>query len=140
MTAFATINDLNALWRAVKKDEVDRANQLLELVSDSLRYEAKKVGKDLDDMISKEAVLASVAKSVTVDVVARTLMTSTDTEPMTQVSQSALGYSVTGTYLVPGGGLFIKKSELSRLGLRRQRAGVMDIYGIDDQGDSGNTV
>ncbi|WPB40234.1 phage Gp19/Gp15/Gp42 family protein [[Clostridium] scindens] len=140
MTAFATINDLNALWRAVKKDEVDRANQLLELVSDSLRYEAKKVGKDLDDMISKEAVLASVAKSVTVDVVARTLMTSTDTEPMTQVSQSALGYSVTGTYLVPGGGLFIKKSELSRLGLRRQRAGVMDIYGIDDQGDSSNTV
>ncbi|MFR1054100.1 MAG: phage Gp19/Gp15/Gp42 family protein [[Clostridium] scindens] len=124
----------------MKKDEVDRANQLLELVSDSLRYEAKKVGKDLDDMISKEAVLASVAKSVTVDVVARTLMTSTDTEPMTQVSQSALGYSVTGTYLVPGGGLFIKKSELSRLGLRRQRAGVMDIYGIDDQGDSSNTV
>ena len=140
MTAFATINDLNALWRAVKKDEVDRANQLLELVSYSLRYEAKKVGKDLDDMISKEAVLASVAKSVTVDVVARTLMTSTDAEPMSQVSQSALGYSVTGTYLVPGGGLFIKKSELSRLGLRRQRAGVMDIYGIDDQGDSGNTV
>ena len=140
MTAFATINDLNALWRAVKKDEVDRANQLLELVSDSLRYEAKKVGKDLDDMISKEAVLASVAKSVTEDVVARTLMTSTDAEPMSQVSQSALGYSVTGTYLVPGGGLFIKKSELSRLGLRRQRAGVMDIYGIDDQGDSGNTV
>ncbi|WP_318586380.1 phage Gp19/Gp15/Gp42 family protein [[Clostridium] scindens] len=124
----------------MKKDEVDRANQLLELVSDSLRYEAKKVGKDLDDMISKEAVLASVAKSVTVDVVARTLMTSTDAEPMSQVSQSALGYSVTGTYLVPGGGLFIKKSELSRLGLRRQRAGVMDIYGIDDQGDSGNTV
>ena len=91
MTAFATINDLNALWRAVKKDEVDRANQLLELVSDSLRYEAKKVGKDLDDMISKEAVLASVAKSVTVDVVARTLMTSTDAEPMSQVSQSDLG-------------------------------------------------
>lgn len=56
------------------------------------------------------------------------------------MSQSALGYSVTGTYLIPGGGLFIKKSELSRLGLRRQRVGVMDIYGIDDQGNSSNTV
>lgn len=67
MTAFATINDLNALWRAVKKDEVDRANQLLELVSDSLRYEAKKVGKDLDDMISKEAVLASVGVALAVN-------------------------------------------------------------------------
>ena len=29
-------------------------------------------------------------------------------EPMTQMSESALGYSVSGTYLVPGGGLFIK--------------------------------
>ena len=75
-----------------------------------------------------EPHLANVAKSVTVDVVARTLMTSTDTEPMTQISQSALGYSVSGTYLVPGGGLFIKKSELARLGLRRQKMGVIDLW------------
>jgi hypothetical protein len=66
-----------------------------------------------------------------VDVVARALMTSTNTEPMTQVSQSALGYSVSGTYLVPGGGLFIKKSELARLGLRRQQYGGIDFYGDD---------
>ena len=72
-----------------------------------------------------------MVKSVTVDVVARTLMTSTDQEPMTQVSQSALGYSVQGTFLVPGGGLFIKRSELARLGLRRQRYGVIDFYGND---------
>lgn len=62
------------------------------------------------------------------DVVARTLMTSTDSEPMTQTSESALGYSWSGTFLVPGGGLFIKNSELSRLGLRRQRYGVIDFY------------
>ena len=58
-------------------------------------------------------------------------MTSTNSEPMEQMSQSALGYSVSGTFLVPGGGLFIKKSELARLGLRRQRIGVIDIYGND---------
>ena len=78
-------------------------------------------------MIDDNLYLASVAKSVTVDVVARTLMTSTDQEPATQFAQSALGYSVSGTYLVPGGGLFIKKSELARLGLRRQRLGVIDL-------------
>ena len=78
-------------------------------------------------MVSDSTVLASVAKSVTVDVVARTLMTSTDQEPMTQGSESALGYSVSGTYLVPGGGLFIKKAELARLGLRRQQMGVIDL-------------
>jgi len=66
-----------------------------------------------------------------VDVVARTLMTSTDQEPMTQVSEGALGYTWSGSYLVPGGGLFIKDSELKRLGLKKQRYGVIDIYGTD---------
>ena len=73
-------------------------------------------------------------RSVVVDVVARTLMTSTDSEPITQESQSALGYSWSGTYLVPGGGLFIKKSELSRLGLRRQRLRTIELYG-ENQGN-----
>lgn len=140
MDAFATLDDLANLWRNPKSTEVIKAEELLIVVSDSLRYEASKVGKNLDEMIEQNKALATVAKSVTVDVVARTLMTSTDTEPMSQMSQSALGYSVTGTYLVPGGGLFIKKSELSRLGLRRQRVGVMDIYGVDDQGDTSNSV
>lgn len=125
-------SDLSDLWRDLKSSETERAEKLLEIVSDSLRYEATKVGKNLDEMIAENPALATVAKSVTIDVTARALMTSTDTEPLTQISQSALGYAVTGTYLVPGGGLFIKKSELARLGLKRQKVGVMDIYGIDD--------
>lgn len=129
MDDFATIDDLQILWRDLKSNEKKRAEQLLETVSASLRYEAKKVGKDLDKMISNDSNLAEVAKSVVVDVVARTLMTSTDQEPMSQVSESALGYSVSGTFLVPGGGLFIKKSELARLGLRRQKYGALNIYG-----------
>lgn len=132
MTSYASIAELSDLWRDLKSSETERAEKLLEIVSDSLRYEATKVGKNLDEMIAENPALATVAKSVTIDVTARALMTSTDTEPMTQISQSALGYAVTGTYLVPGGGLFIKKSELARLGLKRQKVGVMDIYGIDD--------
>ena len=131
MGPFATPEDVINLWRNLTPDECVRADKLLVVVSDSLRYEAKKVGKNLDDMISKDSELKNVAKSVTVDVVARTLMTSTDQEPLSQESQSALGYSWSGTYLVPGGGLFIKKSELARLGLRRQRFGVIDCYGED---------
>lgn len=132
MPDFATIDDLIALWRPMKNlDETARAEKLLEVVSDSLREEAKKVGKDLDFLASLSASYANVVKSVTVDIVARTLMTSTDQEPMTQATESALGYSYSGSYLVPGGGLFIKKSELARLGLRRQRYGVIDFYGQD---------
>lgn len=135
MENFATIEDLELLWRPLKPSEEERADSLLEVVSASLRSEATKRGKDLDKMIADNESLAIVAKSVTVDVVARTLMTSTDQEPMAQMSESALGYSVSGTFLVPGGGLFIKKSELARLGLRRQRYGVIDFYD-NDQGNN----
>ena len=128
MADFATISDITTLWRPLSTDETSRAEALLPVVSDSLRTEAQKVGKDLDAMVAEDEALESVAKSVTVDVVARVLMTSTDSEPMTQTSESALGYSFSGTYLVPGGGLFIKKSELARLGLRRQQIGVIDLW------------
>jgi len=131
MENFATVEDLKKLWRALKFDEEKRAEALLEVVSHSLRVEAKKVGKDLDGLVATDPSFAAVVKSVTVDVVARTLMTSTDQEPVTQFAESALGYSVSGSYLVPGGGLFIKDSELKRLGLKKQRYGVIDIYGTD---------
>ena len=131
---YASLSDITTLWRVMSAEEEERAEALLPLVCASLRAEANKVGKDLDKMIQANEDLAEVAKSVTVDVVARTLMTATNQEPMTQISQSALGYAMSGTFLVPGGGLFIKKSELARLGLRRQRYGVMTLYG-DDQGN-----
>jgi len=128
MRPFATVQDLATLWRTLTPEEQERAEALLPLVSDSLRQEAKNRGEDLDDMITVGKVLASVVKSVTVDVTARVLMTSTTAEPVSQFSQSAMGYAVSGTYLVPGGGLFIKRSELARLGLRRQRIGKVELY------------
>lgn len=131
MADFATTEDLAKLWRPLKPSEVERAEALLTIVSDSLRAEADKVGKDLDAMLLETPTLSTVAKSVTVDVVARTLMTSTNQEPMTQVTESALGYSYSGSFLVPGGGLFIKDSELRRLGLKRQRYGAVDLYGLN---------
>lgn len=128
---FATVDDLSVLWRALESDEEERAEELLTTVSHVLRVEAKKVKKDLDLMVQADESYAYVVKSVLVDIVARTLMTSTRQEPMTQYSESALGYSVSGSFLVPGGGLFIKDNELKRLGLRRQRFGAIDFYGVD---------
>ena len=128
---FATIDDLSVLWRALESDEEERAEELLTTVSHVLRVEAKKVKKDLDLMVKADESYAYVVKSVLVDIVARTLMTSTRQEPMTQFSESALGYSVSGSFLVPGGGLFIKDNELKRLGFKRQRFGVIDFYGVN---------
>ena len=129
MADYATVQDVQTLWRPLNAAEQTRAAALIPVICSSLRQEAAKVHKDLDALVAEDADLAAVARSVTVDVVARTLMTSTNQEPMTQYSEAALGYSVSGSFLVPGGGLFIKKSELTRLGLRRQRIGVIDFYG-----------
>ena len=134
--SYATINDITALYRPLTAAEQAKANALIPIVEDELRQKAHNVGKDLDEMIMYGEVLQNVVKSVIVDVIARTLMTPTDETPMTQMSQSALGYTVSGSFLVPGGGLFVKKSELERLGLRRQRIGVIELYG-DDKGHNG---
>lgn len=138
MSNYATVDDMTALWRPMTSEEQERAQELLTIVSSELRVKARFAGKDLDRMVTEDPDLTEVAKSVTVDVVARALMTSTNSEPMTQMSQTALGYTVQGTYLVPGGGLFIKKSELARLGLRRQRYGVMEVY--DDPGNDNRSA
>lgn len=130
MADFATVQDVIQLKRPLTGDEVERASKLIPIVCSSLRTEAKKRGRDLDEMVSEDEDLAAVAKSVTVDVVMRELMTSTNQEPMTQYSEAAMGYSVSGSFLSPGGGLFIKNTELKRLGLTRQRYGKIDPFGI----------
>lgn len=128
MADFATIQDIRDLWRELTADETIRATALIPVIADNLRLEARRVGKDLD-LMAQDTVYANVLRSVIVDVVGRTLMTSTNQEPMVQSTESALGYSQSATFLVPGGGLFIKNTELAKLGLKRQRYGVIDFYG-----------
>lgn len=53
MDDFATIDDLQVMWRKLKPDEIPRATKLLKVVSDSLREQALKVGKDLDKMVAE---------------------------------------------------------------------------------------
>lgn len=122
-----SIDDLIKLFRPLQAEEVERAESLIETVISDLKVKAKKVDMDLDEL-SKDNDYHNVLKSVVCDIVGRALMTSTDQEPMVQSSESALGYSWSGTFLVPGGGLFIKNDELKRLGLLKQRYGVIDFY------------
>lgn len=135
MADFATLNDMILLYRALTADEQTRAEALLSVVSNRLRQYARNVGRDFDAMIEDDEILADVARSVTVDVVARTLQTPTQGAPMSQFSEAALGYSASGTYLVPGGGIFIKKAELKQLGLLRPQYGFVDIYGTSEGGE-----
>ena len=122
-SAFATVTDITTLWRPLTASETTRAEALLPLVSDEIRVIASSVGKDIDLMIQESEPYASVVKVVTVDVVSRILRQSTEGDAMTQESQSALGYSWSGTYAVPGGGIAnaIMKNDLRKLGLLQQQ-------------------
>ena len=129
-TPFATVNDIETLWRPLSSAEQTKAEALLPLVSDELRVLAKDVDKNLDEMAAADSAYASVLKIVTVDVTVRVLRQSTEGEAMTQESQAALGYSWSGTYAVAGGGIAnaILNNDLRKLGLKKQQIGVMYLW------------
>ena len=134
MADFATVADVESLWRLMDDSECTRAGNLLPVISDSLRYEASRRGYDLDSMIEESASYGNVVKTVTVDICVRAIKQNTQAtgEPMSQESQSALGYTWSGTYAIPGGAnLPIMRNDLKRLGINAQRWGALEIYDTD---------
>lgn len=127
---FATVEEIAAFFRPLTPTETTRAEALLPVISDDLRVRAYEVGLDLDEQAEDVPGYVNVLKEVTAGVVFRILRQDMTGEAMTQYSQSALGYSVSGTYAVPGGGIgaAIMQSDLKRLGIKRQRYGVIDFY------------
>lgn len=127
---FATVQDIEILFRPLTADEQKKADALLPLVSDEIRVLGKNVHKDIDQMIANDSAYGSVVKIVTVDVVSRVLRQNVQGEAMTQESQSGLGYSWSGTYAVVGGGIAnsILKNDLKKLGLLQQQMGSEYIW------------
>ena len=122
---FATVEDIQTLYRPLTAAEQSRAEALLPLISDEIRVLGRDVGKDIDAMIEADSTYASVVKIVTCDVTFRVLRQSTEGDAMTQESQAALGYSWSGTYAVAGGGIAnaILNNDKKKLGLLRQQMG-----------------
>ena len=54
MIGFATIDDVNTLFRPLNVEENERAAALLPIVSACIRQEAMRVGKDIDTMLDNE--------------------------------------------------------------------------------------
>ena len=135
MADFVTTEDIIVLWRPLSADESTRAAALLPLVSDALRVCAQNVNVDLDSKAADDAAYASMLKLVTVDIVSRVLRQNTTGEAMSQESQSGLGYSWSGTYAVPGGGIAnaIMNNDLKKLGLLRQSIGAVQLWQLSDQ-------
>lgn len=133
MSSFATLQDVITLTGVnYTAAEQDRINALLPNVSDLIRSEGKKSGVNVDAEVGADPSYASVVKVVTVDVVSRVMRQSTEGEPMSQESQSALGYSWSGTYAIPGGGIAMSlmNNERKLLGFKLQQIKAVKLWGF----------
>ena len=124
---YATTNDVITLWRELSTAELDKVEEIISLVSSMIRFEGSKQGKDTDKMATENADWANIAKLVTVAVVKRYMNESDDSTQLSQSTQSALGYSLTGTYIVGGGGIKLLNNEMKQLGFRTQKLGIIEM-------------
>ena len=131
---FATVQDIVNRYKPLTNDEMTKAEVLVADVSSALRIKAKECNKDLDVLMAEDENYANVVRMVTCDIVIRRLDqdSSSNSYNLQQESQSALGYTWSGTYVNTGGGTSILDKDLKKLGLRKQKAGFIDFYGVGD--------
>lgn len=130
--SYITADDVESLWRALTTEESERIEALIPGIEDALRMEASKRGKDLDEMVTNGIITEDLLKLVEAGIVKRIISReeSGSNDLLSQESQSALGYTWSGTYVTTGDGIIsILNSDLKKLGLLRQRYGVIDFYG-----------
>ena len=130
-TAFITVVELQTLSGVTYTgDHLGRVEAMLPLVSDLIRNEGKKYNIDVDARVTADAAYESVVKLITCDVTTRAMRQSITGDPISQESQSGLGYTWSGTYAIPGGGIAMSlmNNERKLLGFRRQKYGVMELW------------
>ena len=130
MDIYASVEDYEKVYNtALNNDQHKRLLMLIELASSLLREEANKRNMNLSAVISSSDDKANVAKMVVLACVHR-VMSKDDNQdmPLEQFSQSALGYTFSGTYVNPGDDLYYLRNELKRMGIIKQRYGAMEIY------------
>lgn len=127
-----TTNDLISRWRSLTADEIALATVYLADVENALHVYAHDRGMDLDEML-EYGPRGNLYTAIVCDIVKRELTALSDDPALSQYSQSVNGYNVQGTFLSPGGGLFIKNAELKLLGLLRQNAKAIELYDYEEE-------
>lgn len=126
-TNYATVADIQSLKRSLTQAEQDRANALIPVISSLIRVEAKKVGRDFDQMIAADPDLSDVAKGVVCDVVMRELNTPGTQLPATSYNEAAGGVSQSFSLPNSSGSIKLWPSDLKTLGLRRQQISALSL-------------
>lgn len=130
MDIYASVEDYEKVYNtALNNEQHKRLLLLIELASSLLREEANKRNMNLSAVISSSDDKANVAKMVVLACVHRVMSKDDEQDmPLEQFSQSALGYTFSGTYVNPGDDLYYLRNELKRMGIIKQRYGAMEIY------------
>lgn len=124
---YATVADIQSLKRSLTQEEQDRANSLIPVISSLIRIEAKKVGRNFNQMIADDPDLADVAKGVVCDVVMRELNTPGTQLPATSYSEAAGGVSQSYSLPNSSGSIKLWPSDLKTLGLKRQQISALSL-------------
>lgn len=129
MADYANVQDIILLGRALTQGESDKAEKLIEVACAKLRLISKKYGREIDKLVADDSDYALAVKEIVVKAVLRAIDMSADSSlPAVQSSQSALGYSMSMTYLNAGQSLYFLKNELKELGIIRQRVGALEVF------------
>lgn len=128
--SYATVTDIQTYWRTLTAAEQTTAATMIADTSAKIRLKASQRGKNFDAMIAESDDLEDVAKTIVCKCVINA-MKMLESVPASQFSESAGGYTVSGTYCVPGGGLSISKKDWAELGLATQSYGGLDVYGLN---------
>ena len=128
MNSYATTDDVIAYRGALSPQTLERMAVILPSCSAELRLVAKRMGKNLDEMVQDEDIALAVKKGV-IDASVNYFNATESNEPiMTQFSQAAGGYSVSGTLGNPGGAFYFPKKFLRDIGLANQKVGTIEVF------------
>lgn len=143
MNSYATTDDVIAFRGSLTADQMERLNTILPACSAELRTIARNKGKDLDAMIADNEDIGLLVKKGVIDASMNYYNAVQSKDPiMSQFSQAAGGYSLSGTIANPGGAFYFPKRFLSDIGLASQKVGTIEVfnYGITNQGTNNNSV
>lgn len=135
LEAFATVSELEAIWRDLDTTESNRADVLLLQASNYLRQVATNVGKDLDDLALSDPtkVLEANIKMVVLNAVQRAMSTPTEVPAdASQWSQSATPYSESMSFsgAESTSTIYFKKRELDLLGIGGKSKKISILKGV----------
>lgn len=134
---YASVSDILAIGKSLNAQQTEAAEVLLNEASAKLRLAAHRYDKDIDAMIADPVTgedFALAVKSVVVAAVCRALDAVTESGSVSQASETLGAYSYTYHYANAGQQLYFLNNELKGLGLKRQKVGWLDVYGVTGNG------